>query len=73
MKRAVFVLGLIALFASAAPASAQLGGEQREEKYLQVPHRFQLFMDGGIGMPAGPGLFKISGTPRFSSASAEAW
>jgi opacity protein-like surface antigen len=58
MKRAVLVLGLIALVASAVPASAQFGTEQREEKYLQVPHRFQLFMDGGIAMPHGPGLFK---------------
>ncbi|HXS10626.1 MAG TPA: hypothetical protein VN852_11640 [Candidatus Krumholzibacteria bacterium] len=57
MKRAVLSLGLIALLASVLPASAQLGGEEREEKYLQVPHRWQLFMDGGIGMPTDPGLF----------------
>ncbi len=57
MKRAVLSLGLIALLASAVPASAQLGGEEREEKYLQVPHRWQLFMDGGIGMATDPGLF----------------
>ena len=57
MKRAVLSLGLIALLASVVPASAQLGGEEREEKYLQVPHRWQLFMDGGIGMPTDPGLF----------------
>jgi hypothetical protein len=57
MKRAVLLLGLISLLANAVPASAQLGGEEREEKYLQVPHRFQIFMDGGIAMPADPGLF----------------
>lgn len=57
MKRAVLSLGLIALLASVVPASAQLGGEEREEKYLQVPHRWQLFMDGGIGMATDPGLF----------------
>jgi opacity protein-like surface antigen len=57
MKRAVLLLGLIAFVASAAPASAQLAGEEREEKYLQVPHRFQIFMDGGIGLPTDPGLF----------------
>ena len=57
MKRAVLLLGLIAFVASAAPAWAQLAGEEREEKYLQVPHRFQIFMDGGIGLPTDPGLF----------------
>jgi len=57
MKRAVLLLGLIALLASVVPASAQLGEEEREEKYLQVPHRWQLFMDGGIGMATDPGLF----------------
>jgi hypothetical protein len=57
MKRAVLSLALVALIASVMPASAQLAGEVREEKYLQVPHRFQIFMDGGIGMPTGPGLF----------------
>ena len=57
MKRVVLVLSLIALCAGAVPASAQLGGEEREEKYLQVPHRWQLFMDGGIGLPTDPGLF----------------
>jgi hypothetical protein len=57
MKRAALLLGLISLLANAVPASAQLGGEEREEKYLQVPHRFQIFMDGGIALPAGPGLF----------------
>jgi opacity protein-like surface antigen len=57
MKRAVLLLSLIALLAGAVPASAQLGGEEREEKYLQVPHRFQLFLDGGVGLPTDPGLF----------------
>ena len=57
MKRAVLSLALIALTASALPASAQLAGDVREEKYLQVPHRFQIFLDGGIGMPTDPGLF----------------
>jgi opacity protein-like surface antigen len=57
MKRAVLSLALIALFAAAMPASAQLAGEEREEKYLQVPHRFQIYLDAGIAMPADPGLF----------------
>ena len=57
MKRAVLLLGLMAWVASAVPASAQLGVEEREEKYLQVPHRFQIFLDGGIGLPTDPGLF----------------
>jgi len=57
MKRAVLLLGLVALLIRAVPASAQLLGEEREEKYLQVPHRWQLFMDGGIGLPTDPGLF----------------
>jgi opacity protein-like surface antigen len=57
MKRAVLSLSLVALLAGAIPASAQLAGDVREEKYLQTPHRFQLFLDGGIGMPTDPGLF----------------
>jgi hypothetical protein len=57
MKRAVLFLSLIALCAGVAPASAQLPGEEREEKYLQVPHRFHMFLDGGVGMATDPGLF----------------
>lgn len=57
MKRAVLCVGLMAVLASALPAWAQFGGEEREEKYLQVPHHWQLFLDGGIGMPTDPGLF----------------
>jgi opacity protein-like surface antigen len=57
MKRAVLFLVLVALVAGAVPAWAQLGGEVREEKYLQVPHRFQVFLDGAIAMPTEPGLF----------------
>ncbi|HKW13559.1 MAG TPA: hypothetical protein VJS69_03650, partial [Candidatus Krumholzibacteria bacterium] len=57
MKRAVLSLALVSLLAAAVPASAQLAGEVREEKYLQTPHRWQLFVDGGIGMPTDPGLF----------------
>jgi opacity protein-like surface antigen len=57
MKRAVLFVGCLAFLVNAAPVSAQLGAELREEKYLQLPHRFQIFMDGGIAMPTDPGLF----------------
>jgi opacity protein-like surface antigen len=57
MKRAVLSLALVSLLAAAVPASAQLAGEVHEEKYLQTPHRWQIFVDGGIGMPTDPGLF----------------
>lgn len=57
MKRAVIFLGLLACMVNAAPSLAQIGVEEREEKYLRVPHRFQIFMDGGLAMPTDPGLF----------------
>jgi opacity protein-like surface antigen len=56
MKRAVLLLGLFACMVDATASFAQFG-EEREEKYLRVPHRWQIFMDGGIGMPTDPGLF----------------
>jgi len=57
MKRAFLVFGVIAALVSAVPASAQLIGEEREEKYIRLPHRFHIFVDGGIGLPTEPGLF----------------
>lgn len=57
MRRAVLFLGLVACMVNATASFAQIGLEEREEKYLQVPHRWQLFMDGGISMPTDPGLF----------------
>jgi len=57
MKRAVFLLALVICAVHGAPASAQFGEVEREEKYLQMPHRFQIFIDGGIALPTDPGLF----------------
>lgn len=57
MRRAVLFVGLVASMISATTSFAQIGAEEREEKYLQVPHRWQIFLDGGIGMPTDPGLF----------------
>ena len=57
MKRAVLLLGLIACLVNAAPSQAQFGVEEREEKYLRVPHRFQIFVDGGLAMPTETGVF----------------
>ena len=57
MKRAVLLLALIACVVNSTPARAQFGVEEVEEKYLQVPHRFQIFADGGIGLNTDPGLF----------------
>ncbi|HEX6790624.1 MAG TPA: hypothetical protein VF247_04870, partial [Candidatus Krumholzibacteria bacterium] len=57
MRRAVLLLGLVACMLNAATSFAQIGAERREEKYLRVPHRWQIFLDGGIGMPTDPGLF----------------
>lgn len=56
MKCAVVLLGLVVLVAGAVPASAQFG-EEREEKYLQMPHRFHIFMDGAMALPTEPGIF----------------
>jgi opacity protein-like surface antigen len=42
---------------NATPAFAQIGAVEREAKYLRVPHRFQIFVEGGIAMPTEPGLF----------------
>ncbi|HET6347478.1 MAG TPA: hypothetical protein VFH88_00190 [Candidatus Krumholzibacteria bacterium] len=58
MRRAVLWLALIAICVAVVPASAQFGTEEQEVKYLQVPHRFQIFVDGGIALPSLPGLFK---------------
>jgi opacity protein-like surface antigen len=57
MKRAVWLVVLLACVVNAAPTMAQIGVEEREEKYLQVPHRFHIFVDGAIAMPTDPGLF----------------
>lgn len=57
MKRAVLLLALVICALNGAPAFAQIGEEEREEKYLQVPHRFHIFVDGGIALPTDPGLF----------------
>ena len=57
MKRAVVLLALVICAIHGAPASAQIGGEEREEKYLQLPHRYQIFVDGAIALPTDPGLF----------------
>lgn len=57
MKRAVWLLGLLACMVNATPSFAQIGAELREEKYLRMPHRWQLFIDGAIAMPTDPGLF----------------
>lgn len=57
MRRAVLLLGLVACMLNATTSFAQIGAEEREEKYLRVPHRWQIFVDGGIAMPTDPGLF----------------
>ncbi len=57
MKRALWIVAI--LFAVAGPnlAWAQLGGEVQEEKYIRLPHRFQVFVEAGMGLPAEPGIF----------------
>jgi opacity protein-like surface antigen len=57
MKRAVLLLGLVVCSLQGTTSFAQVDAERREEKYLRVPHRFQIFMDGAIAMPTDPGLF----------------
>jgi opacity protein-like surface antigen len=57
MKRALLFIGLTVLLGDAGSVWAQLGAEPQDEKYLRLPHRFQIFADGGIGMPTDPGLF----------------
>jgi hypothetical protein len=57
MKRALWIAGLIAVVAAPDLAWSQLGGEIQEEKYIRLPHRFQILVEGGMGLPAEPGLF----------------
>ena len=56
MKRVLFLMALVLQFVALGdPAQAQ----QREEpKYLRLPHRFQIFLEGGIGRGTKPPLFK---------------
>jgi len=57
MKRALLFIGLVAVLANAVPARAQFGVEVQEEKYMQIPHRFQVVVDGASGLPTEPGVF----------------
>jgi len=45
--------------ASLAPVDgwAQTSRQPAEVKYLRVPHRFQIFVDGGMAQPSAPGVF----------------
>ncbi len=56
MKRVLFLTVLVLQFVVLwDPAQAQ----QREEpKYLRLPHRFQIFLEGGIALPTKPSLMK---------------
>jgi opacity protein-like surface antigen len=59
MKRAIFLVMLGVCGAGLAPVEgwAQTSRQPAEVKYLRVPHRFQIFIDGGIGQPTEPGIF----------------
>lgn len=57
MKRALWIAGLIAVVAAPIPAWSQFGGEIQEEKYIRLPHRFQILVEAGMALPAEPGLF----------------
>lgn len=58
MKRALF-LGLLCVagVVCARDVQAQVNRQQAEVKYLRVPHRFQIYVDGGSALPAAPGLW----------------
>ena len=57
MKRIAGIIVLLGLLTvTAGDALAQF--EEPEEEYLRLPHRFHVFLDGGIAVPAQPGEFK---------------
>lgn len=66
MKRAFFVAAaVIALALSSGSALAQT--EKAEPtKYLRIPHRFQIFLEGGGAIPSKPGDFKEFWNAAFS-------
>ena len=59
MKRAIWLVTLGICGAGLTPVDgwAQASREPAEVKYLRVPHRFQIFIDGGIALPSEPGAF----------------
>jgi len=57
MKRVMFVMVLCLAALSGTAAAQTLGRQQVEEKYLRIPHRFQILVEGGTALPTDPGMF----------------
>jgi hypothetical protein len=60
------MLGLCAAGLAPAGARAQISRQPAEVKYLRVPHRYQIFVDGGIALPSLPGVFNDHWNTAFN-------
>ncbi len=65
MKRVLFIVVMaVSAITMVGPAFAQRTTEQ--PKYLRIPHRFQIFLEGGGAIPRKPGDFKEFWNSSFS-------
>jgi hypothetical protein len=70
MRRIAGIVALVALVVIfAADARAQGLGEEQEETYLRIPHRFTIFLDAGIAVPTQPGPWRDSWDTGFPFAA----
>lgn len=70
MRRNVGIVALVALVViMAADARAQRLGEEPEETYMRIPHRFTIFVDAGLAVPTQPAEFRDSWDTDFPFAA----
>jgi hypothetical protein len=64
MKRA-FVISALVLQVAALAGVSHAQSSSAEPEYLRVPHRFQIFLEGGGSIPTTPAVFKDMWNPAF--------